>query len=69
MAWDGMDAFVRALEQRSELTRVRQRVDPRLEVSAIADRVMKSGGPALLFERVRGARSRFSSTPSARASG
>jgi 4-hydroxy-3-polyprenylbenzoate decarboxylase len=56
MAWDGMGAFVRALEQRSELTRVRQRVDPRLEVSAIADRVMKAGGPALLFEDVGGSR-------------
>lgn len=56
MAWDGMDAFVRALEQRSELVRIRRRVDPRLEVSAIADRVMKSAGPALLFEDVGGSR-------------
>jgi 4-hydroxy-3-polyprenylbenzoate decarboxylase len=50
-----MDAFVRALEQRSELVRIRRRVDPYLEVSAIADRVMKEGGPALLFEDVGGA--------------
>src|SRR6185312_14873391 len=56
MAWDGMGAFVRALEQRAELVRVRRRVDPHLEVAAIADRVMKSGGPALLFEDVGGAR-------------
>ena len=56
MAWDGMGAFVRALEQRSELVRVRRRVDPMLEVSAIADRVMKAGGPALLFEDVGGSR-------------
>src|SRR5580698_10874929 len=55
MAWDGMGAFVRALEQRSELVRIRRRVDPHLEVSAIADRVMKAGGPALLFENVAGA--------------
>ena len=55
MAWDGMGAFVRALEQRSELVRIQRRVDPHLEVSAIADRVMKSGGPALLFENVAGA--------------
>ena len=27
MAWDGMGAFVRALEQRGELVRVRARVD------------------------------------------
>jgi 4-hydroxy-3-polyprenylbenzoate decarboxylase len=56
MAWDGMDAFARALEQRSALARVRRRVDPRLEVSAIADRVMKAAGPALLFEDVGGSR-------------
>jgi 4-hydroxy-3-polyprenylbenzoate decarboxylase len=55
MAWDGMGAFVRALEERSELVRIRRRVDPHLEVAAIADRVMKSGGPALLFENVGGA--------------
>jgi 4-hydroxy-3-polyprenylbenzoate decarboxylase len=56
MAYGGMGAFARALEQRGLLARIRREVDPRLEVSAIADRVMKSGGPALLFERVRGAR-------------
>src|SRR5580704_10801808 len=54
MAWDGLGAFVRALEQRAELVRVPRRVDPRLEVAAIADRVNKSGGPALLFENVAG---------------
>jgi len=54
LAWDGMAAFVRGLEQRDDLVRVRRRVDPHLEVSAIADRVMKSGGPALLFEDVGG---------------
>jgi 4-hydroxy-3-polyprenylbenzoate decarboxylase len=56
MAWDGMDAFVHALEQRSELVRVRRRVDAFLEISALADRVVKAGGPALLFEDVAGAR-------------
>jgi 4-hydroxy-3-polyprenylbenzoate decarboxylase len=56
MAWDGMGAFVRALEQRSELVRVRRRVDARLEIAAIADRVTKANGPALLFEDVAGSR-------------
>jgi 4-hydroxy-3-polyprenylbenzoate decarboxylase len=56
MAWDGMGAFVRALEERGELVRIRRRVDPRLEIAAIADRVMKSGGPALLFEDAGGSR-------------
>ena len=54
MAWDGLGTFVRALEERAELVRIRKRVDPKLEVAAIADRVMKSGGPALLFENVGG---------------
>ncbi|HEX8792392.1 MAG TPA: menaquinone biosynthesis decarboxylase [Polyangiaceae bacterium] len=56
MAWDGMGAFVRALEERGELVRVRKPVDARFEVAAIADRVVKQGGPALLFENVPGAR-------------
>jgi 4-hydroxy-3-polyprenylbenzoate decarboxylase len=52
MAYDGMAEFVTALERRGELVRVSRPVSARLEVAAIADRVMKSGGPALLFERV-----------------
>jgi 4-hydroxy-3-polyprenylbenzoate decarboxylase len=56
MAYSGMAAFARALEKRDLLVRITREVDPNLEVSAIADRVMKAGGPALLFERVRGAR-------------
>jgi 4-hydroxy-3-polyprenylbenzoate decarboxylase len=52
MTYDGMASFVADLEARGELARVSRRVDPVLEVSAIADRVMKAGGPALLFERV-----------------
>jgi 4-hydroxy-3-polyprenylbenzoate decarboxylase len=54
MAYEGMGAFVRALEERGELVRIRRPVDARLEVAAIADRVVKAGGPALLFESVSG---------------
>src|SRR5262245_55345526 len=50
MAYDGMRAFVQALEARGELVRVRRRVDPHLEIACVADRVMKASGPALLFE-------------------
>ena len=46
--------FITALEQAGELHRVRAEVDPELEVAEIADRLSKSGGPAVLFERVRG---------------
>jgi 4-hydroxy-3-polyprenylbenzoate decarboxylase len=54
MAWDGMSAFVRALEERGELVRVRRPVDARLEIAALADRAVKASGPALLFERASG---------------
>lgn len=47
--------FLQALERRGELHRIRCEVDPYLEVSEITQRVMRGGGPALLFERVRGA--------------
>jgi 4-hydroxy-3-polyprenylbenzoate decarboxylase len=52
MPYASMADFARTLEQRGELVRVRRPVDPYLEVGAVADRVMKSGGPALLFEKV-----------------
>ena len=54
MAYDGLRAFVAELEQRGELTRIRHEVDPYLEIAEIADRTMKTGGPALLFERPKG---------------
>jgi len=47
-------AFVTALEKAGELRRVRAEVDPDLEITEVADRMSKSGGPALLFERVKG---------------
>jgi 4-hydroxy-3-polyprenylbenzoate decarboxylase len=47
-------AWIRLLERESELVRVSAEVDPRLEITEINDRVVKSGGPALLFENVKG---------------
>lgn len=69
-----LQSFVAALEAAGELVRVREEVDPVLEIAAIADRASKArapgepsasakrndplawgfGGPALLFERVKG---------------
>ncbi|MDG7022222.1 MAG: UbiD family decarboxylase [Nitrososphaerota archaeon] len=43
-----------ALREAGELARVAAPVDPRLEVAEIVDRTSKAGGPALLFEHVRG---------------
>jgi len=50
--WEDLSSFVRFLEQRGQLKRIPRAVDPVLEVSAIAQQVMRAGGPALLFEHV-----------------
>jgi 4-hydroxy-3-polyprenylbenzoate decarboxylase len=55
MAFDDLRSFLRALERDGDLRRVKAEVDPHLEVGEITDRVNKAGGPALLFENVRGA--------------
>jgi 4-hydroxy-3-polyprenylbenzoate decarboxylase len=48
--------FLAYLAERGELVRVREPVDPFLEIAEIADRTTKGGGPALLFENVRGSK-------------
>ncbi len=52
MPYASMADFARTLEKRGELVRIRRQVDPHLEVAAIADQVVKRGGPALWFEKV-----------------
>ena len=54
MAYTDLRDFVRALEQAGELKRIPFEVDPRLEITEFADRAVKQGGPALLFERPKG---------------
>lgn len=51
-----LQEFIQDLDEAGELRRISTEVDPLLEVTEIADRVMKSpgGGDALLFERVKG---------------
>ncbi|CAN1210114.1 UbiD family decarboxylase [Tumidithrix helvetica PCC 7403] len=51
-------SFLNLLEQRHQLHRVKALVDPDLEIAEISNRLLQSGGPALLFENVKG-----SSTP------
>jgi 4-hydroxy-3-polyprenylbenzoate decarboxylase len=46
--------FLAQLEQRGELKRIAAEVSPRLEMTEICDRVLKRGGPALLFEKPSG---------------
>lgn len=47
-------AFLSLLEREKQLARIRVEVDPELEITEIATRVVKEQGPALLFERVKG---------------
>ncbi len=67
MAYDDLRDWIRALEKTRELKRIRTEVDPILEITEITDRVSKAGrgnhlpklatgGPALLFENVKGYR-------------
>ena len=45
--------FISQLEARGDLKRIAQPVSPRLEMTEISDRVLRNGGPALLFENPR----------------
>src|SRR5438552_10827219 len=47
-------AWIALLERDGELVRIEAEVDPDLEITEITDRAVKAGGPALLFENVRG---------------
>ena len=46
--------FIDRLRQEGELVEIATEVDPRLEITEIYDRVVKRGGPALLFQKVKG---------------
>ncbi len=54
MAYDDLRDFIRALEKKKELKRISFEVDPKLEITEFADRSVKTGGPALLFEKPQG---------------
>jgi 4-hydroxy-3-polyprenylbenzoate decarboxylase len=61
LAYDDLRDWIKALDKAGELKRIRQEVDPILEIAEITDRASKSGrkggtpgGPALLFENVKG---------------
>jgi 4-hydroxy-3-polyprenylbenzoate decarboxylase len=56
MAFHSTRAAVEALEQAGQLRRISQEIDPYLEAAEIQRRVYLAGGPALLFERVKGSR-------------
>ncbi|CAB0151703.1 3-octaprenyl-4-hydroxybenzoate carboxy-lyase [Pseudidiomarina piscicola] len=54
MKYQDLRDFIAMLEARGELKRIQLQVDPYLEMTEISDRTLKAGGPALLFENVKG---------------
>ena len=50
MKYRDLREFIQSLEQRGELKRITQPIDPFLEMTEISDRVLRASGPALLFE-------------------
>jgi 4-hydroxy-3-polyprenylbenzoate decarboxylase len=56
MAYNDLRDFIHSLEQHGELRRISFEVDPVLEIAEFADRAVKTGGPALLFEKPKGSR-------------
>jgi 4-hydroxy-3-polyprenylbenzoate decarboxylase len=54
MPYRDLRDFLAQLESTGELRRVRQSVDPKLEMTELCDRALKAGGPALLFEQPKG---------------
>jgi 4-hydroxy-3-polyprenylbenzoate decarboxylase len=55
MKYRDLRDFLDQLAAQGELRRVTQPVSPHLEMTAVSDAVLRSGGPALLFERPTGA--------------
>lgn len=54
MKYSDLREFIAFLEQRGELVRIKQEIDPYLEMTEISDRTLRAGGPALLFENPKG---------------
>ena len=54
MKYKDLRDFIAQLEQRGQLKRITQEINPNLEMTEICDRTLRAGGPALLFENVTG---------------
>jgi 4-hydroxy-3-polyprenylbenzoate decarboxylase len=61
MSYSSLEACLIDLEKNGHLVRIREEVDPYLEMAAIHLRVYEQGGPALLFENVKGSKYRCAS--------
>lgn len=58
MAYRNLEECIIDLEKYGHLVRIQEEVDPYLEMAAIHMKVFEAGGPALLFERVKGSKFR-----------
>ncbi len=56
MPFDSLRSFLEALRRVGDVHTISVQTDPHLEISEITDRVVKAGGPALLFENVKGSK-------------
>ena len=56
IAYQDLQEFIRILEGKGMLKRIKVEVDPVLEITEITDRISKKLGPALLFEKVKGSK-------------
>ncbi len=54
MKYKDLRDFIGELERRGELKRITTAIDPKLEMTEIADRTLRRGGPAILFENPKG---------------
>jgi len=54
MKYRDLRDFIAQLESLGELKRIGAEVDPKLEMTEVCDRVLRAGGPALLFEMPKG---------------
>ena len=61
MAYSSLEACLLDLERTGQLLRIKEQVDPYLEMAAIHLRVFEQKGPAILFENVKGSKYRAAS--------
>ena len=61
MPYRSLEECLLDLERNRQLVRVKEEIDPELEMAALHLRVYEGGGPALLFENVKGSKFRAAS--------
>ncbi|AGK62200.1 3-octaprenyl-4hydroxybenzoate decarboxylase [Archaeoglobus sulfaticallidus PM70-1] len=54
MPYQDLRDFIHKLEEENELARIREEISPELEMTVIAEKAVKNGGKALLFEKPKG---------------